>query len=591
MVEVTIDNKKITVEEGTTILEAAKLVGVDIPNLCFLKGINEIGACRVCVVDVEGCDHLATSCNTPVRDGMVVNTNTPRAREARRTNIELIMSQHKGHCISCARSGNCKLQTFTNNEYFEKNSYKKEIPKQNWSKTFPLIRDNTKCIKCMRCVQVCDKIQNLHIWDVVNTGGRTTVSVSGLRQIEDTDCSLCGQCIMHCPTGALHARNDSLQHFSVYGPASQEDKIKVIQIAPAVRTAWGEAFGLSPEFATAKRLVGVLKRIGFDYVFDTNFSADLTIMEESAEVLARLTDGKKHRYPLFTSCCPGWVRFMKSQYPDMVKCLSTSKSPQQMFGVIAKTYFADKIGVPAERIHSVSVMPCLAKKAENDIPTINDAGSGKDVDLVLTTRELCRMIKRENINVSMVEEEEFDSPLGVSSGAAVIFGTTGGVMEAALRTAYFKLMGKNPPNESFHSLRTGEAWREATFHVAGTDVKIAVVSGLGNARKLIRAIRKGKVSYDFVEVMACPGGCVGGGGQPIHDGEEWAEKRAKVLYSLDAKNQIHCSHDNPEIKTLYQEFLGEPLSGKAHQLLHTNHDAWQMPLSETLDKDVEAARK
>lgn len=587
MVEVTIDKKKVSVEDGTTILEAAKLAGRDIPNLCFLKGINEIGACRVCVVDVEGCDHLVTSCNTPVRDGMVVNTNTPRAREARRTNIELIMSQHKGHCISCSRSGNCKLQTYTNNEYFEKNSYEKEIPKQDWPKTFPLIRDDTKCIKCMRCVQICDKVQDLRVWDVVNTGGRTTVSVSGLRQIEETDCSLCGQCITHCPTGALHARNDSIQDFSVYGPASQEDKIKVVQIAPAVRTAWGEAFGESPEFANEKRLVGVLKQIGFDYVFDTNFSADLTIMEESAEVLARLTDGKKHPYPLFTSCCPGWVRFVKSQYPDMVNCLSTSKSPQQMFGAVAKTYFAEKLGVPAERIYSVSVMPCLAKKSENALPSINDAEAGRDVDLVLTTRELCRLIKRENINLHMVEEAEFDSPLGCSSGAGVIFGTTGGVMEAALRTAYYKLTGENPQPDAFEEIRSGEAWREAAFNVAGTTVKIAVVSGLGNARKLLRAIRKGKVSYDFVEVMACPGGCVGGGGQPIHDGEEWAAKRAQILYHLDAANTIRCSHDNPEIQTLYKEFLGEPLSKTAHRLLHTDHEAWEMPLGQNLDKDVE----
>ena len=303
MVELTIDNKKVTVPEGTTILEAAKTAGLLIPNLCYLKGINEIGACRVCVVDVKGSHKLVTSCNTPVQPGMEVRTNTPRAREARRTNIELIMSQHKGHCIACARSGNCKLQTFTNNEYFERNSYVKEIPKENWSKTFPLYRDDTKCIKCMRCVQICDKIQSLGVWDVQNTGGRTTVGVSGNRTIEEANCSLCGQCVTHCPTGALRARNDCIRDFSVYGPISQEDKIKVVQIAPAVRAAWGEEFNLAPSFATAKRLVSVLKKIGFDYVFDTNFAADLTIMEESAEVLARLEDGKHHPYPclLYTS--------------------------------------------------------------------------------------------------------------------------------------------------------------------------------------------------------------------------------------------------------------------------------------------------
>lgn len=587
MVKLTIDNQVVEVEENATILEAARLAGVEIPTLCYLKDINEIGACRVCIVEVEGCNKLVASCNTKVTEGMVVRTNTPRVREARRTNVELILSQHDGNCVTCTRSGNCKLQSISNNMYYGHNSYKPEIPKRKWSDTFPLIRDDSKCIKCMRCVQICDKIQTLNVWDVINTGGRTAVSVSGLRNIEEADCALCGQCITHCPTGALHARNDSVQDFSVYGPISQKDRIKIVQVAPAVRTAWGESLGLSPEFATPKRLVGVLKRIGFDYVFDTNFSADLTIMEESAEVLERMMDGKNHRYPLFTSCCPGWVRFLKSQYPDMVQNLSTSKSPQQMFGAVAKTYFAEKLGVEPEKIYSVSVMPCLAKKAENDIPSINDAGSCKDVDSVLTTREMIRLIKRENIDVSMVEEMEFDSPLGCGSGAAVIFGATGGVMEAALRTAYYKLTGENPAPDAFEELRHGNPWREAKFVVAGTPVRIAIVSGLGNTRKLIRALRKGEVSYDFVEVMACPGGCVGGGGQPIHDGEEWADSRAKILYQLDADASLRFSHENPEVQALYRDFFGDPLSEKAHQLLHTDHEAWEMPLSPKLDKDVE----
>lgn len=587
MVKITIDDQILEVEENATILEAARLAGVDIPTLCYLKDINEIGACRVCIVEVEGCNKLVASCNTKVAEGMVVRTNTPRVREARRTNVELILSQHNGNCVTCTRSGNCKLQRISNNMYYGHNSYKSEIPKRKWSDTFPLIRDDSKCIKCMRCVQICDKIQTLNVWDVINTGGRTAVSVSGLRNIEEADCALCGQCITHCPTGALHARNDSVQDFSVYGPISQKDRIRIIQVAPAVRTAWGESLGLSPEFATPKRLVGVLKRIGFDYVFDTNFSADLTIMEESAEVLERMMDGKKHQYPLFTSCCPGWVRFLKSQYPDMVQNLSTSKSPQQMFGAVAKTYFAEKLGVEPDKIYSVSVMPCLAKKAENDIPSINGAGSGKDVDSVLTTREMIRLIKRENIDVNMVEEMKFDSPLGCGTGAAVIFGATGGVMEAALRTAYFKLTGENPSPDAFKELRQGNPWREAQFTVAGTPVRIAIVSGLGNTRKLIRALRKGEVAYDFVEVMACPGGCVGGGGQPIHDGEEWAADRAKILYELDANAPLRFSHENPEVQALYRDFLGEPLSEKSYHLLHTDHEAWEMPLSPRLDKDVD----
>ena len=324
-------------------------------------------------------------------------------------------------------------------------------------------------------------------------------------------------------------------------------------------------------------MVSVLKKIGFDYVFDTNFAADLTIMEESAEVLARLEDGKHHPYPLFTSCCPGWVRFVKTEYPDMVGCLSTSKSTQQMFGVVSKTYFAEKLGVSPDRIYSVSIMPCMAKKAEKDIKTINDSGAGKDVDLVLTTRELCRLIKRENINIAMMEESEFDSPLGCSSGAGVIFGTTGGVMEAALRTAYYKLTGVNPEPDQFEQIRSGAPWREASLSIAGTKVRIAVVSGLSNTRALLEALRRGEVSYDFVEVMACPGGCVGGGGQPIHDGEEWAERRAKVLYDLDARNEIRFSHENPEIQALYKEYLKEPLSHKAEALLHTDHTSWEVP--------------
>lgn len=578
MVTLTIDNTSVCVEEGCTILEAAKKAGIEIPTLCFLKDINEIGACRVCIVEVEGCDRLVSSCNTKVLPDMVVHTNTPRVREARRTNIELILSQHDGNCVACARSGNCNLQTISNNLYFVDSNYKKELPKNEWSKDFPLIRDDRKCIKCMRCVQICDKVQSLKIWDVVNTGARTAVAVSGLRNIEEADCALCGQCITHCPTGALYARNDFIQDFSVYGPLSETERIKIVQIAPAVRAAWGEPLGLKPEFATAKRLAGVLKKIGFDYVFDTNFAADLTIMEESAEVLKRLMDGKKHRYPLFTSCCPGWVRFLKSQYPDMVNCLSTSKSPQQMFGAVAKTYFAEKLGVSPERIYCASVMPCVAKKSENTLPTMQDAGAGRDVDSVLLTRELVRLIKRENINVEMVEEAEFDSPLGFGSGAGVIFGSTGGVMEAALRTAYFKLTGENPNPDAFEAVRGEQAWKEATFSVAGTDVRIAVANGLGNARKLIEALRRGDVEYDFVEVMACPGGCVGGGGQPIHDGEEWAAKRAQVLYKLDAGSSVRFSHENPEIITLYEEFFGKPLSEKAHQLLHTDHNGWEMPL-------------
>jgi NADH-quinone oxidoreductase subunit G len=361
------------------------------------------------------------------------------------------------------------------------------------------------------------------------------------------------------------------------GVLNDSDQITVIQIAPAVRASWGEEFGLSSDFATEKRLVAALKRMGFNYVFDTNFSADLTIMEEGTEFLGRLKNHTEDNWPMFTSCCPGWVRFIKSQYPELVDHLSTAKSPQQMFGTVAKTYFAEKIGVDPKKIKCISVMPCLAKKEECNIPNINDSGAGKDVDYVLTTREICRMIKFEQIDVTALPEEEFDFPLGSGSGAAVIFGATGGVMEAALRTCYAVVTGKNPEPDAFKCVRGAVGLKESEFVVAGTTLKIAVVSGLANARKLLEDIKLGKSEYDFVEVMACPGGCSGGGGQPIHDSLEMASTRWDVLYQIDSNNDIRFSHENPEIQVLYNEFLGKPNSHKAHELLHTDHHGWNMP--------------
>ena len=439
---------------------------------------------------------------------------------------------------------------------------------------FPLIRDSGKCIKCMRCVQVCDKIQGLNIWDVAGTGSRTTVDVSKNRKINESDCALCGQCITHCPVGALRERDDRRR---VLDALADPEKITVVQLAPAVRTSWGESFGLSREFATVKRLVAALRQIGFDYIFDTNFSADLTIMEEGSEFLERLKKGDLEKYPMFTSCCPGWVRFMKSQYPDMVDQLSTAKSPQQMFGAIAKSYYAQLLNVDPSRIFSLSIMPCIAKKHECDIPVINDAGAGQDVDAVLTTREVVRLIRSEHIVPAKLEEEEFDSPLGTGTGAGVIFGATGGVMEAALRSAYYLMTGRNPDPDSFKKVRGMEGWKEAEFNLAGQTIKVAVASGLGNTRRLMKAIRKGKVKYDFVEIMACPGGCTGGGGQPIKDGEELSAVRNQVLYGLDKVNNLRFSHDNPSVIKCYQDYLGAPLSEKAHHLLHTDHHAWKMP--------------
>ena len=589
MVNLTINKQPISVPEGTTILEATRRIGMPVPTLCFLKDINEIAACRVCVVEVKGIERLVTACNNTVHEGMEVFTNTARVREARKTNVELILSQHHTNCPTCIRSGNCTLQKIANDLNLVTDRYKTEYAPVNWTQTFPLFKDAGKCIKCMRCVQICDKIQGLGIWDVEKTGSRTNVDVSYSREIKMSDCALCGQCITHCPTAALQERDDVSRLFEMSGDLNNPDKIPVVQIAPAVRAAWGEEFGLSREYATDKRLVAALRRMGFDYIFDTNFSADLTIMEEGTEFLERLAHRDEHKWPMFTSCCPGWVRFLKSQYPDMVDNLSTAKSPQQMFGAVAKTYFAKKLGVSPENITCISVMPCLAKKQEADLPTMYSSGA-KDVDYVLTTREICRLIKSEQINVHALPEEDFDSPLGSGSGAAVIFGATGGVMEAALRTCYKVVTGKNPYADSFSSVRGLDGWKEADFNIGGTIIHTAVASGLGNARKLIRAIRSGSVQYDFVEIMACPGGCAGGGGQPIHDGCELAGERGEKLYQIDKNNPIRFSHENPDVITLYEEYFEKPCSHLAHELLHTDHHGWEMPRAVKMDGDVTGYR-
>lgn len=577
MVNITINNIPIAVEEGTTIMEACKEAKMPVPSLCYLKGINEIGACRVCVVEVKGIERLVTSCNNVVKEGMEILTNSPKVREARRINIKLILSQHNCFCPTCVRSGNCQLQKIAGELEFGTGSYPQHITYGSWPSDFPLIRDESKCIKCMRCIQICDKVQSLRVWDLAKTGSRTTVDVSLRRNIKEADCALCGQCITHCPVGALTGRDDKRPVFSQNGFLNAKGKTTVVQVAPAVRTAWAESFNLSRKFASPRRLAGALRMMGFDYVFDTTFAADLTIMEEACEFLERLNHKEDYHWPMFTSCCPGWVRFLKSQYPDMVDCLSTAKSPQQMHGAIIKNYFADKIHEDPENIFSVSIMPCIAKKAECALPTMDSTGTGPDVDVVLNTREFVNYLRSLNIDIYSLPEDDFDSPCGDGTGAGVIFGATGGVMEAALRTCYKLATGENPDPDAFYGIRGMDGWREASIDIAGTTVKIAVVSGLANARRLIEAVRKGRVFYHFVEVMACPGGCVGGGGQPIHEGREMAEIRSKNLYFLDSRSELRFSHENPEIQKVYDEYLEKPLSRMAHKLLHTDHTAWEMP--------------
>ena len=577
MVKLTIDNKTVEVPEGSTIMDAANIAGIPIPKLCFLKDINEIGACRVCVVEIEGKEKLVASCNNQVEEGMVVYTNSPKVRRNRKKTVEMILSQHNSNCATCARNRNCSLQTITRDLNILDVPYEKELYPLPWNKNFPLIRDADKCIKCMRCIQVCDKIQSVKIWDVEGTGSRTGVYVSGNRKIEESDCVLCGQCITHCPVGALRERDDTEK---AWWAIENKKKVTVVQVAPAVRAAWGEVFGIPKEEATMGKIADALKRIGFDYVFDTVFSADLTIMEEGNEFVERFKKGDTKQMPMFTSCCPGWIRFVKSQYPHLVSRLSTAKSPQQMFGAVMKSYFAKKIGVAPEDMVTVSIMPCVAKKGESNMELFYEEYAGKDVDIVLTTRELTRMIRMAHIDPKTLKDVPCDEPMKDGTGAGVIFGTTGGVMEAALRSAYYLIKGVNPDVDAFEEVRSSREqpkWKEALFKIDDITVRTVVVNGLANTRELIEALEKGDVHYDFVEVMACPGGCVGGGGQPIKDGYELATDRSVNLRQLDENAPLRISHENPSVLKLYEEFMEKPLSHKAHMLLHTDHNAWEMP--------------
>ena len=575
MVTLTIDGRTVTVPKDTTILEAARSIHIDIPTLCYLKDINEIGACRICMVEVEGQPRLVPACDNVVDEGMAVHTNSPRVREARRVNLRLLLSQHDTKCTKCTRSGNCKLQQLTNDYNLLGEHYIDDLRNAPPDFSNPVVRIENRCVKCMRCIQICDKVQTMGIWDLMGTGSHTTVGVARTRTLGESDCTFCGQCITHCPVGGLQEHDDTGK---VFDALADPQRITVVQMAPAVRAAWAEYFHLDPKYASAERMVTALKTMGFDYVFDTNFAADLTIMEEGSEFLERFTHRNKYHWPMFTSCCPGWVRFVKSQFPAYIGNLSTAKSPQQMFGAVVKSYFADQLNVDPKKLFVVSIMPCTAKKAEAALPTMKDAEGDRDVDVVLTTREIVRMFRGEQINPAVLPETPFDSPLGTGTGAAVVFGATGGVMDAALRSAYSMVTGKNPNPDAFHSVRGLDSWKEAVFTIPGAgDVRVAVVSSLGATRKLMNAIDAGDVDYDFVEVMACPGGCAGGGGQPIHDGVEMAARRGGVLWRLDRTADIRFSHENADVQALYKEYLRQPLGHKAHTLLHTDHFGWKMP--------------
>ena len=575
MVTLTIDGRTVSVPEGTTILEAAQTLRISIPTLCYLKDINEIGACRICMVEVEGYARLVPSCDSAVSEGMVVYTSSPRVREARRVNLRLLLSQHETKCTKCTRSGNCKLQQLTNDYNLLGDHYIDDLKNIPTDYSNPVVRIENRCVKCMRCIQVCEKIQGMGIWDLMGTGTRTTIGVSGARTLADSDCTFCGQCITHCPVGGLQERDDTGK---VFDALADPDRIVVVQMAPAVRAAWAESFGVSREFASPRRMAAALRRLGFDYVFDTNFSADLTIMEEGSEFVERFTHRDQYSWPMFTSCCPGWVRFLKGQYPELTDNLSTAKSPQQMFGAVTKNYFAQSIGVDPHKICCVSVMPCSSKKSECELPTMHDACGDPDVDVVITTREFARMLHAKSIRPATLPEEDFDSPLGTGTGAAVIFGATGGVMDAALRSAYYLVTGSNPDPDAFTAVRGMKGWKEATFPIPGAgDVRVAVTSGLANTRRLIEAIKAGEAEYDFVEVMACPGGCAGGGGQPIVDGQELAAERGDELWRLDKKSAVRYSHENADVKLLYERYLDKPLGERSHRLLHTDHHAWSMP--------------
>ena len=576
-IKLTIDNKTVEVEKGTTILKAARKIGIDIPTLCHFEmcdmGIeNRPGGCRICVVEVEGRKNLAPSCATEATDGMLIKTNNVRVLNARRTVLKLLISDHPFDCLVCAKSGDCELQNLAIKFGIRDIPYQGEKSTYRKDTSPSIIRDIDKCIMCRRCEMMCNEVQTVGALSAVNRGFKAVVAPAFEMDLEKSPCTYCGQCVSVCPTGALtevdHSNN-------VLRALSDKTKTVVIQTAPAVRAALGEEFGLKPGTSVTGKMAAALRRLGFDFVFDTDFAADLTIMEEGAELLDRLgryLKGEENvKLPMLTSCCPGWVNFFEHNFPDLLDVPSTAKSPQQMFGAIAKSYFADKIGVDRKNLVVVSVMPCLAKKYECQRDEFKVNGN-PDVDFSISTRELAHFIKQANIDFLELPDEDFDNPLGESTGAGVIFGITGGVIEAACRTAYELHTGKSLEKLEFSNLRGMDGIRSATIDFDGLPLNIGIAHGLANARKLLNEVREGRSKYHAIEIMACPGGCIGGGGQPYHFGNsEILLKRGASLYSEDERKVIRKSHENPQIIRLYEEFLGKPLGHKSHELLHTHY--------------------
>uniref|UniRef100_A0A7V4TGQ3 2Fe-2S iron-sulfur cluster binding domain-containing protein n=1 Tax=Candidatus Caldatribacterium saccharofermentans TaxID=1454753 RepID=A0A7V4TGQ3_9BACT len=566
LVTITIDGREVQVPEGVTILEACRMEGIHIPTLCYLEGLSAWGGCRICVVEVEGQPNLAASCVTPVREGMKIWTSSKKVREARKTNLELLLSNHPLDCQLCDRNGSCELQELAYQFGVREIRFQGERKVYEVDQSSPSVkRDPNRCILCGRCVRTCREVQTVCAIDFANRGFDTVISPSLGLPLGESVCVNCGQCILACPTGAL----SEVSHVEmVWEAINDPEKFVILQTAPAIRVSIGEPFGLPPGTVTTGKMVAAFRRLGFDRVFDTNFAADLTIIEEGHEFIARLKQGGK--LPLITSCSPGWIKFMEHFYPELMENVSTCKSPQQMFGAVAKTYYAQKLGVDPKDMVVVSIMPCTAKKFECQRDEMCASGF-RDVDFSLTTREAARMLKEKGIDLKEMPEEDFDDPLGISTGAAAVFGATGGVMEAALRSVYEILTGKTLEKLDFYSVRGMDGVKEATVDINGMEVHVAVAHGLGNARKVLDQVKAGHSKYHFIEIMACPGGCIGGGGQPIPTNLEIRMKRIEAIYQVDRNLPLRKSHENPAIKRLYEEFLGEPNGEKAHHLLHTHY--------------------